>query len=113
MHRSDGLTYCTWNSQGKDLTEMKVLNAIQSLQDQGIYITNLLIDDNWQSLDQPGAGNMQQGWTDFEANPIAFPKGLKHAISSIRTRFPQVRHIAVWHALVSWVWRLLILKRAC
>lgn len=32
----DGLTYCTWNSLGKDLMDEKILAALKSLKDAGI-----------------------------------------------------------------------------
>lgn len=39
-------------------------------------------------------------WDKFEAN-ANFPKGLAHTTSEIRRRFKNIKHIAVWHALVS------------
>lgn len=36
----------------------------------------------------------------FEANKEGFPNGLKSTITKLRTMFPNLRHIAVWHALV-------------
>lgn len=46
----DGFTYCTWNGLGQNLTEEKISGALKSLKQAGIVITNLIIDDNWQSL---------------------------------------------------------------
>ena len=65
-----------------------------------VAVTNLIIDDNWQSLDNEGHDQMKRGWTEFEANPKGFPHGLKQAISNIRRKHPDIGHIAVWHALV-------------
>ncbi len=48
----EGLTYRTGNALGQDLTEHKILNALNDLKTDDIRITNLLIDDNWQSLDK-------------------------------------------------------------
>lgn len=39
-------------------------------------------------------------WDKFEAN-TNFPKGLAHTTLEIRGRFKNIKHIAVWHALVS------------
>ena len=46
----DGLSYCTWNGIGQHLTEDKIFTALDSLQKNDINISNLIIDDNWQSL---------------------------------------------------------------
>lgn len=72
----DGFTYCTWNGLGQNLTEEKISGALASLEKAGINseltywallilsyvtfsgwnlanvetVTNLIIDDNWQSL---------------------------------------------------------------
>ena len=97
----DGLTYCTWNALGQDLNEEKIYNALNVLKENKIKITNLIIDDNWQSLDHGGVNQFQRGWTDFEANKEGFPHGLKHTVVSIREQHPDIQHIAVWHAIVS------------
>lgn len=47
---SDGFTYCTWNALGQDLTEEKILGALDALKSNGIGISNLIIDDGWQSV---------------------------------------------------------------
>lgn len=96
----DGLTYCTWNALGQDLNEDKIFNALKILKDNKIKITNLIIDDNWQSIEQTGENQFQRGWTDFEANKEGFPQGLKHTVLNIREQHPDIQHIAVWHAIV-------------
>ncbi|KAI9879587.1 MAG: hypothetical protein M1830_008037 [Pleopsidium flavum] len=95
----DGLTYCTWNGLGQDLTEKKIYDAVDILEKNDISVTNLIIDDNWQSLDNHGQSQFKRGWTDFEANKEGFPLGLKHTVSQIRSKHPNIQHIAVWHAL--------------
>lgn len=97
----DGLTYCTWNALGQDLNEDKIYNALNILKENKIKITNLIIDDNWQSLETGGENQFQRGWTDFEANKEGFPHGLKHTVVNIREQHPDIEHIAVWHAIVS------------
>ncbi|PYH78411.1 glycoside hydrolase [Aspergillus uvarum CBS 121591] len=97
----DGLTYCTWNGLGQDLTEEKILRGLDSLKSHGIKIANLIIDDNWQTLDE-GDSQFTRGWKQFEGNPDAFPKGFKQTIQKIRTTHPNVHHIAVWHAMLGY-----------
>jgi hypothetical protein len=91
----DGLGYCTWNSLGRELTHDRVIEALQDLNDKGVLISTVIIDDNWQSLDA------QRRWDNFEANEF-FPKGLRGLTSEIRKRFKNVQHIAVWHAIIGY-----------
>ncbi|PQE06033.1 raffinose synthase Sip1 protein [Rutstroemia sp. NJR-2017a BBW] len=99
---SDGLTYCTWNALGQRLTEEKILNAVEILAKNKINVTNFIIDDNWQAIDYRGHGQFQHGWIEFEAEPKAFPNGLKHTVSLIREKQPSIQHVAVWHALLGY-----------
>lgn len=98
----EGLSYCTWNALGQNLTEEKLLGALDSLKSHGINIVNLIIDDNWQSLDNEGQEQWHRGWKSFEANDKGFPAGLRHTTSIIRQRYPNIEHIAVWHALMGY-----------
>lgn len=98
----DGLTYCTWNGLGQNLTEDKILGALDSLKRNGIKISNLIIDDNWQSLDNEGQSQFRRRWQQFDANPKAFPRGLEQAVWKIRQFHPKIGHIAVWHALLGY-----------
>ncbi|KAL8801617.1 MAG: hypothetical protein Q9182_004347 [Xanthomendoza sp. 2 TL-2023] len=98
----DGLNYCTWNGLGQNLHEQKIFDVLDVLKENGIHITNLIIDDNWQSLDNEGQSQFQRGWTDFEANKEGFPNGLKHTALTIRDKHPNIQHIAVWHALLGY-----------
>lgn len=95
----DGLTYCTWNALGQNLNQQKIFDALDDLKSNNVNITNLIIDDNWQSLDNAGSSQFNRGMTEFEANKEGFPKGLKHAITRIRDNHPSIEHVAVWHAL--------------
>ncbi|KAK3300541.1 glycoside hydrolase superfamily [Chaetomium fimeti] len=98
----DGLGYCTWNSLGQKLTEENILKALDTLAENRIKISNLIIDDNWQDVDYRGEGQWQHGWNDFEAEPKAFPRGLKALISDIRSKHKNIQYIAVWHALLGY-----------
>lgn len=98
----DGLTYCTWNGLGQDLNEEKIIHALDTLKANGIHVVNLIIDDNWQSLDNEGESQFKRRWKQFEANPKAFPRGLKQTVETIRRSHPHIGHIAVWHALLGY-----------
>ncbi|KAH8594649.1 glycoside hydrolase superfamily [Bisporella sp. PMI_857] len=98
----DGLTYCTWNALGQRLTAEKVLKAVETLAENKINVTNFIMDDNWQSIDYRGHGQFQHGWIEFEAEPEAFPNGLKNLVSEIRKRHPSIQHVAVWHAILGY-----------
>ena len=98
----DGLTYCTWNALGQDLTEQKIYDALDTLDKNNIKITNLIIDDNWQSLNNPGQSQFNRGMTDFDANKEGFPHGLRYTVTNIRDNHPNIQHVAVWHAILGY-----------
>ncbi|PWI73367.1 glycoside hydrolase family 36 protein [Purpureocillium lilacinum] len=98
----DGLGFCTWNGLGQRLTEQAVLDAVGTLAEHKVNVTSLIIDDNWQSIDYKGDGQFQYGWLEFEAEPKAFPNGLKSMVSRLRKQYPDIQHIAVWHALLGY-----------
>lgn len=97
----DGFTYCTWNGLGQDLTEAKIHDALESLKKEDIIISNLIIDDNWQSLSE-GESQFDRAWTDFDANKKGFPRGLKAAVTDIRKKYPNITNIGVWHAILGY-----------
>ena len=99
---ADGFAFCTWNSLGQKLTEDKIYEALDSLKETGVNISNLIIDDLWQSVDHPGAEQYVRGMTRFEANSEGFPSGLWHTVHEIRKRHPSIQHVAVWHALLGY-----------
>ncbi|KAF7328418.1 Raffinose synthase Sip1 [Mycena venus] len=98
----DGLGFCTWNALGQRLTDEKVIKAVDTLAEHNIKIVSLIIDDNWQNIDYRGDGQFQRGWNDFEAEPKAFPRGLKATVSEIRSKHKNIEHVAVWHALLGY-----------
>ena len=97
-----GLGFCTWNSLGPDLTELKITRCLESLSKAGVQISNLIIDDGWQSVDKNGLSNMQQGWRSFEADRSKFPRGLGEMVKNIKSSHPAIKHVAVWHALLGY-----------
>ncbi|KAG6290122.1 hypothetical protein E4U46_002036 [Claviceps purpurea] len=100
----DGLGFCTWNSLGEQLSEKKLLEAMRTLAQHKLHITNLIIDDNWQSLDRVGndQNQAQYRWLEFEADRVAFPSGLKSLVKNILALHPDIRHVLVWHALLGY-----------
>ena len=84
------------------MTEEKILNALDALAENNIQITNFIMDDNWQSIDYRGPSQFHHGWLDFDAEPKSFPNGLKATVTKVREKHPQIRHIAVWHALLGY-----------
>ncbi|KAG6251679.1 hypothetical protein E4U23_000374 [Claviceps purpurea] len=100
----DGLGFCTWNSLGEQLSEKKLLEAMRTLAQHKLHITNLIIDDNWQSLDLVGndQNQAQYRWLEFEADRVAFPSGLKSLVKNILALHPDIRHVLAWHALLGY-----------
>lgn len=95
----DGLSYCTWNGLGQNINEEKLSNALESLAKNDINISNLIIDDGWQSVITEGGDQFDNGWAEFEATKERFPRGLKATIGEIRSKYKHIRHVAVWHAM--------------
>lgn len=60
------------------------------------------MDDNWQSIDYHGENQLEHGWLDFEAEAQSFPRGLKATVAKVRERHRNIRHVAVWHALLGY-----------
>lgn len=84
------------------MTDEKIFKAVDALAKSNIKITNLIIDDNWQSIDYRGESQFQHGWKDFEAEPRGFPQGLKKTVEKLRKDHPNIQHVAVWHALLGY-----------
>lgn len=96
----DGLTYCTWNGLGRELSEQRLLSSLGTLKTSGLSFSTLIIDDNWQSLDGHGKDNaFGHRWRRFEANEEGFPNGLGHAVQTIRDIHPSIKDVAVWHGI--------------
>lgn len=87
---------------GQNLTDEKVFDALDKLEKSNINVTSLIIDDNWQDIDYTNESQFQRGWNSFEAEPKTFPKGLKETVGHIRSKHPNIQHIAVWHALLGY-----------
>lgn len=101
----DNLGYCTWNGIGQDLTVDKILNGLEKLSEAGVVFNTLLIDDNWQTLgntkldpSEPG----WRGWARFKANNEGFPNGLSGVIKEVKSRYPHIQYVGVWHAILGY-----------
>ena len=95
----DSFTYCTWNGLGQQLNEGMIMDALKVMAKHDIHITNLIIDDGWQSLDYNGDSAFGRRWLKFDADEAKFQNGLKNAITNIREVYPSVKYIAVWHGI--------------
>ncbi|RCI06300.1 hypothetical protein CU098_013424 [Rhizopus stolonifer] len=91
---SDKLGYCTWNAFGKEISLENIRSAMKSLSDNNIPVSYLLLDDGWQHV-----SNDQSQLKGFEANQDKFPKGLEQSISELKTSYPFLQYIGVWHTL--------------
>jgi Raffinose synthase or seed imbibition protein Sip1 len=97
----EGFSYCTWNALGAELTPDKILGALEELDRSGVRVCSLIIDDNWQSLDS-ALYTSSGTWSRFEANShFDAIGGLKGMVTAVRTKYPYIQYIGVWHALVS------------
>lgn len=101
----DSFGYCTYNGLGLDLTQDKIFAGLDELVKNNVKYNTLIIDDNWQSvgetlLDYSNAG--WRGWSRFEANSEGFPNGLGALVREIKLRYPHVKYVGVWHALLGY-----------
>jgi hypothetical protein len=86
------LGYCTWNAFGKSVDALKVYDALDSLKSNEIPIGYVILDDGWQKVSK---GNQQL--ISMEACEVKFPSGLKKTIFKLKTKYPFVQYVGVWH----------------
>lgn len=101
----DNLGYCTWNGLGWELSVEKILDGLQKLTDAGVVFNTLLIDDNWQSLGNTNLDPSEpgwRGWSRFQADEKRFPDGLSGVIKEVKSRYPHIQYVGVWHALLGY-----------
>ncbi|KAG7144493.1 hypothetical protein HYQ46_006764 [Verticillium longisporum] len=70
----DGLGYCTWNGIGQNLTEHKILEALDHLASVNVHITSLIIDDNWQFEKSIPVSSISQYGTPCLGTGPAYPQ---------------------------------------
>ena len=97
----DGLGYSTWNALGPDLSEERILAALRDLNEHDVKVSNLFIDDGWQSVDTPEYTHASR-WSAFEAQKAGFPHGLNETVAKIKETCPSAAHVGVWHALLGY-----------
>lgn len=102
-HWADGLTWCTWEAIGQQMDESRLLSALEDLSKDSIKVTNLIIDDGWQSISE-GKDQHHRCWQRFEADQRTFPGGLKFTVGAIKGTYPHIQYVAVWHAMLGY-WR--------
>lgn len=93
---TDGLFYCTWNAMYTDVTEQKILDAVGGLDKQGIKVNGVIIDDGWQDIDD------RRRWQSFKPPTSKFPNGLRGTVELLKKRYPYIKHVGVWHALLGY-----------
>ncbi|OBZ82560.1 putative galactinol--sucrose galactosyltransferase 2 [Choanephora cucurbitarum] len=87
------LGYCTWNAFGKEVSLEKIHTAVESLSKHDIPIGYLIIDDGWQAV------NSKSQFDSFDACPKKFPGGLKHMVEELKSFYPFLKAVGVWHTL--------------
>ncbi|CCG82303.1 putative Raffinose synthase protein Sip1 [Taphrina deformans PYCC 5710] len=93
---TDGLFYCSWNAMYTDVNEQKLFDAIAGLHDQGVRVNGVIIDDGWQDIDE------QRRWRSFRPPKDKFPNGLGGFVKELKRRYPYIKHVGVWHALMGY-----------
>lgn len=96
----DGLGYCTWNAFGKSVTMDNIQQAMKSFQSHHIPISYTIIDDGWQHVINNKMGSMDTCLQKF-------PHGLKKTISTLKSDFPFLKKIGIWHVSFE------IIKKKC
>ncbi len=92
------LGWCSWNAHYRDITHDKILEHAVSFEKAGIPVRWMLVDDGWQSVDNPRSRlNIKSTiyLTDFEADPMRFPGGLKALVKDIESH--GITWVGVWH----------------
>lgn len=83
------LGFCTYNSFGSDLSEEKIVGALQQFLKKGVRIGFLIFDEGWQNV-------KANRLVSFAPDPSKFPYGLAHAIRNIKQKCG-VKEILLWH----------------
>lgn len=88
------LGYCTWNAFGKSVDADKINNALDSLQRNNIPVGYIIIDDGWQMC------NEKQQLVSMDACQDKFTGGLKHTVSAIKSKYPFIESVGIWHVRI-------------
>ncbi len=85
------LGWCSWDAFYTDITEEKVREKAEELQQKDIPVRWMLLDDGWLSVHG-------QRLYSLQPEEEKFPKGFKRMTEDIKDR-TSVRWFGVWHAL--------------
>jgi raffinose synthase len=83
------LGWCSWNAYGHEVTEEKILASVRSLQDKGIPLGFVLVDDGWLST-------KDSKLVKFNADEKKFPHDLSGLARTLREQY-RIPHVGVWH----------------
>ena len=89
----DHLGWASWYAFWRDVTEEKFLAGIGSLENAGVNLGYVLLDDGWESVNRE-----KRLLSSFEPDPEKFPHGLKWLVDKV-TRDYGVPYFLVWHTL--------------
>ena len=89
----DHLGWASWYAFWQEVTEEKFLAGIGSLEDAGVNLGYVLLDDGWESVNRN-----RRLLTSFEPDPKKFPHGLKWLVDKV-TRDYGVPYFLIWHTL--------------
>ncbi|KAJ3414638.1 hypothetical protein HDV05_006279 [Chytridiales sp. JEL 0842] len=89
----DYLGWCTWNSFYEKVSEEKVKQQLKVLQDSGIRVGYVLIDDGWQDVDD------QSRLSSIAPNE-KFNKSFDF-VKELKTLFG-INYVGVWHSILGY-----------
>lgn len=84
------LGYCTWNAFGKSINKEKLFDSLNSLQSNNIPVKYVIIDDGWQEISY-------ERITSMDTCKNKFSGGLKETVFEIKSKYPFVEFVGVWH----------------
>ncbi|MCS7003744.1 MAG: hypothetical protein NZM38_00290 [Cytophagales bacterium] len=84
--------YCTWNAMYDQMSEEKIIQAIDFFCKNDFPIGNLLIDDGWLDM-QP-----ERKLYSFRPEKSRFPNGFQNMIFRLKKE-KGLRNVGVWHTL--------------
>lgn len=95
------LGWCSWDAFHMDVTEKDLLDKCDEFKSKDIPVKWMIIDDMWgdvKSIDRQTMHSRELN--DWEADPVRFPKGLKHAVAEIKSRYDL--KVGIWHPITGY-----------
>lgn len=87
------LGYCTWNAFGKAIDKEKLFESLDSLQSNNIPVKYIIIDDGWQEI-------KNERISSIDTCKKKFPNGLKETVFQIKSKYPSIESVGVWHVIM-------------